>query len=393
MYLTKEEEKILDGEYGEIKEKMFRILVVIGDIYGADRMIPVSSCQISGVSYKSIGEYGLEFLESISEKGARAVVPSYLNPAGVDLKLWKQLGYPENFARKQMRIVRAFRKMGIYPTLTCTPYLIGNIPRFGEHLAWAESSAVSFANSVMGARTNREGAISALASSICGVTPNYGLHLEENRKPDVIVNTNTQLKEISDFGLLGYYLGRILKNRIPYLRGIKFATTDHLKALGAAMAATGSIALYHVEDLTPEARNFDLDNLEKFSVDEEELKEEKERFSGEDLDAVMIGCPHASLNEIKEISALVKGKKLRKPLWIFTSRFVKKLSVDTGLSRIIEKAGGKIISDTCMVVSPIEEMGFKVVGVNSGKAANYLPNLCGCRVVFGSLKELIEMII
>ena len=392
MYLTKEEEKILDGEYGEVKEKMFRVLVTIGDIYGADRMIKISSAQISGVSYKSIGDYGLEFLEDLANKGAKVSVPSYLNPAGIDTKIWKELGFPEEFAEKQMRIINSFKKMGVYATLTCTPYLIGNLPRFGEHIAWAESSAVSFANSVIGARTNREGGISALASAICGVTPNYGLHVKENRKPNIVVEVNVNLKDESDFGILDYALGKIIKNEIPFIRGIKSANTDQLKALGAAMAATGSVALYHIEGITPEANDYDVKNLERLQLEEKDIQDIKESFSGEEVDAVMIGCPHASINEIREVSEIVKNKKLRKPLWIFTSRFTKELSYDLGYGKIIEESGGKIVSDTCMVVSPIESMEFKVIGVNSGKAANYLPTLCKCRVVFGSIRELVEMI-
>ncbi len=392
MYLTREEEKILDGEYGEVKEKMFRILVTIGDIYDADRMIEISSTQISGVSYKSIGDFGLEFLEDLADKGAEVSVPSYLNPAGIDTKIWRELGFPEDFAEKQMRIINAFKKMGVYTTLTCTPYLIGNLPRFSEHIAWAESSAVSFANSVIGARTNRESGISALASAICGVTPNYGLHIKENRKPDILIEVDADLKDISDFGVLGYVLGKMIKNRIPYIRGVKSANVDQLKALGAAMAATGSIALYHIEGITPEADDFDIRGLERLKLDERDVREVRERFSREEIDAVMIGCPHASLNEIREISEIVKGKRLKKTLWIFTSRFTKELSYELGYGKIIEGSGGKIVSDTCMVVSPIESMGFRVIGVNSGKAANYLPTLCKCKVVLGSIKELIEMI-
>ena len=392
MYLTREEEKILDGKYGEVKEKMFRILVTIGDIYDADGMIEISSTQISGVSYKSIGDFGLEFLEDLADKGAEVSVPSYLNPAGIDTKIWRELGFPEDFAEKQMRIINAFKKMGVYTTLTCTPYLIGNFPRFSEHIAWAESSAVSFANSVIGARTNRESGISALASAICGVTPNYGLHIKENRKPDILIEVDTDLKDISDFGVLGYVLGKMIKNRIPYIRGVKSANVDQLKDLGAAMAATGSIALYHIEGITPEADDFDIRGLERLKLDERDVREVRERFSREEIDAVMIGCPHASLNEIRGISEVVKGKRLKKTLWIFTSRFTKELSYELGYGKIIEESGGKIVSDTCMVVSPIESMGFRVIGVNSGKAANYLPTLCKCKVVLGSIKELIEMI-
>lgn len=392
MRLTKEEEKILDGEYGEVKEKMFRILVTIGDIYNADRMIKISSTHISGVSYKSIGDFGLEFLEDLARGGAEVCVPSYLNPAGVDMRLWKELGFPRDFVRKQIRIINAFNRMGIYTTLTCTPYLIGNLPRFGDHVAWAESSAVSFANSVLGARTNRESGISALASAICGCTPNYGLHIKENRRPEIVVNVRTRLQDPSDFGLLGYILGKSIKNKIPYIRGVKSVEIDHLKALGAAMAASGAIAMYHVEGITPEYRDFDINDLENLDVEEDDLRDAKEEFLGERIDAIMIGCPHASLNEIARIARMVEKIKLKKPLWIFTSRFIRELAYDMGYGDIIERSGGKIIADTCMVVSPVEDLGFEIIGVDSGKAANYLPTLCKCRVVFGSVEELLEMI-
>ena len=200
MYLTKEEEKTLAGEEGEVYERMLRLLVRLGEIYGADRMIPVGSVQVAGVSFKSIGEPGLEFLEDYASKGAKVKVLTYLNPAGMDMEGWKELGFPEDFAGKQVRIMNAFKRMSIVITATCTPYLAGNLPRFREHLAWSESSAVSFANSVIGARTNREGGPSALAAGLCGVTPNYGLHLEENRKPSIVVKVDAELNYNSDFG-------------------------------------------------------------------------------------------------------------------------------------------------------------------------------------------------
>ena len=172
MYLTREQERILEGEYGEVMERSLRLLVKLGEIYGADRMIPVSSVQVAGVSYKSIGDPGLEFLEDLAAGGTRVRVLTTLNPAGMDLIDWRKLGVPLDFAAKQLKIIEAFRRMGAAMTITCTPYLAGNLPRFAEHIAWSESSAVSFANSVIGARTNREGGPSALAAAICGVTPN-----------------------------------------------------------------------------------------------------------------------------------------------------------------------------------------------------------------------------
>lgn len=391
MYLTKEQERMLAGENGEVLERMFRLLVRLGEIYGADRMIPVGSVQVAGVSYKSIGDPGLEFLEDIAGKGAKVRVPTSLNPPGMDLVDWKELGFPEDFAEKQLLIMDAFKKMGIMMTATCTPYLVGNLPRFGEHIAWSESSAVSFANSVIGARTNREGGPSALAAALCGVTPNYGLHLDENRKPSVVVKVNAELKDNSDFGALGYHVGKLVKKGIPYFKGVENADVDQLKALGAAMAASGAVALYHAEGLTPEANLMNTKGLETIDVGERELRETyKALNTGKDPDIVILGCPHASLKEIATLACKLEGKHLRKPLWICTSRVTKEAATRMGFTEIIEKAGGKVVADTCTVVSPIERMGYKTTGVDSGKAANYLPGFCKQQVVFKSLDDLLE---
>ncbi len=390
MYLTKEEEKMLDGEKGEIVSRMMRLLTRLGDIYGADKMIPVGSVQVAGVSYKSIGDPGTEFLEDIADKGAKVRVLTFLNPAGMDLEDWKALGFPEDFAENQLRIIKAFKETGIVVTSTCTPYLAGNLPRFGEHIAWSESSAVSFSNSVIGARTNREGGPSALAAAICGRTPNYGLHLSENRNPDVLVKVNADLKFNSDFGALGYRVGKEVKNKIPYFRGVKDAGTDQLKALGAAMAASGAVALYHAEGLTPEAPLTEPEGGEVIEVGEEDLKATYEKLNtGQDPDIVILGCPHSSLREIALLADEVKGKTLNKPVWICTSRLMREASDRMGYTDVIEKAGGRVVSDTCMVVSPIEEMGYETTGVNSGKAANYLPSFCKQKVVFQNIRELI----
>jgi len=391
MHLTKEEEKIIDGEKGEVMERLFRLLVRLGDIYGADKMIPIGSVQVAGVSYKSIGDPGTEFLEDMASKNAKVKVLTYLNPAGMDLENWEKLGFPKDFAKNQLRIMKAFKKMGIVVTSTCTPYLAGNLPRFREHIAWSESSAVSFSNSVIGARTNREGGPSALAAAICGVTPNYGLHLWEKRQPTVQIDVSADLSFNSDFGALGYFVGKQVKNKIPYFKGIKSANTDQLKALGAAMAASGAVALYHVEGLTPEADLVENKGLEKISIGKKEIKDTYEKLnSGKNPDIVIFGCPHASLREISALADRLNGKHLKKPVWICTSRMVKEAAERMGYNEIITKAGGSIVADTCMVVSPIEQMGYKTTGVNSGKAANYLPGFCKQEVCFANIDDLVE---
>ena len=393
MYLTNAEEGILAGEKGEVMERMFRLLVRLGEIYGADRMIPASSAQVAGVSYKSIGDPGVEFLEDYAARGAKVSIVTFLNPAGMDIEDWQKLNIPPGFAEKQLRIMDAFRKMGIVVSATCTPYLAGNLPRFREHIAWSESSAISFSNSVIGARTNREGGPSALAAALCGVTPNYGLHLDENRKPQMLVEVDAKLEDSADFGALGYIVGKQIKNRIPYFKGIKDADTDQLKALGAAMAASGAVALYHVEDLTPEAHLMETKGLEKLSVSDKDVNETFSKLStGKEPDIVILGCPHSSLKEIMTVSRKLEGKKLTKPLWICTSRMVKEAANRMGFTQTIEAAGGKVVADTCMVVSPIEDMGYKTTAVNSGKAANYLPGFCKQNVIFGRLDSILEKV-
>ncbi len=391
MFLTKDQEAMFNGKRGEVVQRCMRLLTRLGDIYGADKMIPITSAQVAGVSYKSIGDPGLDFLEDFASKGAKVNVFTTLNPAGMDLRDWKALGFPQDFAEKQAKIIDAFSRMGVSITVTCTPYLAGNRPKPGDHIAWSESSAVSFANSVIGARTNREGGPSSLAAAICGVTPNYGLHLEEKRKPDFLVKVETGLKTFSDFGALGYWAGQQVKNKIPYFTGIHSATEDQLKALGAAMAASGAVALYHVKGITPEAGKFSGTGPETLEFGDRELKDSYEKLNtGESPDSVVFGCPHASLEEIRAIAEKLDGKRVKKRLWICTSRLVKERAEKAGLVKKIEQAGGRVVADTCMVVSPIEDMGFRTTGVNSGKAANYLPGFCKQHVVFRDIDRLIQ---
>jgi hypothetical protein len=312
----------------------------------------------------------------------------------MDLEDWKEIGFPKDFAEHQLRIMDAFKRMGIVITSTCTPYLAGNLPRFREHIAWSESSAVSFSNSVIGARTNREGGPSALAAAICGRTPKYGLHLWENRQPTIQIDVEADLLFSSDYGALGYAVGKQVKNKIPYFTGITNANTDHLKSLGAAMAASGAVALYHIKDLTPEADLVETKGLEKITITQDDINETYQTLSkGEEPDIVILGCPHASLREIAMLAEKVKDKQLKKPVWICTSRMMKEAADRMGFTKTIEKAGGKIVADTCMVVSPIEQMGYKKTGVNSGKAANYLPGFCKQEVVYNNINKLIDEVI
>ncbi|ADC47945.1 aconitase [Methanobrevibacter ruminantium M1] len=409
MFLTNEEEKMANGEYGETIRKSMDILIALGDIYGAEKFVDIKSAQVSGVSYKTIGQAGLEYLEdlastseiiynengTISDKSGIATISATLNPAGTDLDNWEDFGFPADFARKQVDICNAYGALGISTTCTCTPYLIGNVPRFGDHVSWSESSAVAYVNSVIGARTNREGGPGALAAAIVGKTPLYGFHLEENRKANLLVEVESEL-ERADFGALGYAVGQIVKDGIPYFKMQNKpyeVSNGNLKALGAALASSGAVALYHVEDVTPEFANAAIDDVEnKITITKDDIVSTREKLSTADgyADLVCLGCPHASLEEVKEVAEIVKGKKIKNELWVCTSINIKEAAKRLGYLETIEKAGGKICCDTCMVVAPIEQMGYEVIGVNSAKAANYVPSMCGLRVIYNDIEDLLD---
>ncbi len=393
MYLTNKEEAMCNGEYGETIRKSMDILVALGDIYGAEKLVDITSAQVSGVSYKTIGQAGLEYLEDLAkdDKGV-ATVTSTLNPPGTDLDNWDKFGFPEEFSIKQNQIVDAYGKLGITKTCTCTPYLVGNVPRFRDHISWSESSAVAFVNSVIGAMTNREGGPGALAAAIVGKTPLYGFHLQENRTADWIIDVETELSG-ADFGALGYIVGQNVGGDVPYFTLRNTPNNNDLKTLGAALASSGSVALYHIEDVTPEYDVADKSEAsEKITITKEDILQTREKLTTTDKEAdlICLGCPHASLEEIKKVADIVKGKTIKNKLWICTSISVKASADRMGYTKTIENAGGNIVCDTCMVVAPIEDMGFEVIGVNSAKAANYVPSMCGLDVVYNDVENLIQ---
>jgi len=381
---------MLDGEEGYAVKKSMEILVALGNIYGAEKLVEIGSVQVAGVSYHNLGDAGLEFLNELAEDGKVKVLTT-LNPAGMDLENWRNLGIDEEFARKQNMVIEAFKKMGIIVSCTCTPYLIGNLPRYGEHVAWSESSAVTFANSVIGALTNREGGPSALAAAFVGKTPCYGLHLEENRVPDMHVEVKAKLSKFSDWGALGCCVGKQVQNKIPYITGIKDATLDELKSFCASVVTFGSKPLFYMKGITPASERFNPPK-EKVVIDEADIKQAYESINDEveDIDFVCIGCPHASIKEIAKIAELLEGKKIapNTEFWVATSRPMKQLADSRGYTEVIEKAGGKFACDTCMAVAPLKGR-FKAIATTSAKGCYYSRhNLMMTKL--GSLEECIE---
>jgi Uncharacterized conserved protein len=383
VHLDKDDELILSGEYGETKAKMMEILFALGKVFGAERMVPIRSAQVSGASYKTIGEWGLKWLQSLE---ARVVVPTVLNPVGMDRMRWREMGIGYSFAQKQQEVIDAYVRLGVKMECTCTPYYL-HITSYGDHLSWSESSAVAYANSVIGARTNREGGPSALAAAIIGKTPEFGLHLVKNRQPQVVIEVSGMETEheTACYGALGYHAGKCVGNKIPVFSGIR-PKRDHLKAMGAAMAATGAVALFHVDGITPESRIFkyDVSGLEKISVDRADIMT---IFEDVPVDAVAIGCPHCSPEELSQIADLLSGRTVKIPFYVFASRGVIEKYPDA-VARI-EKSGARVYADTCMVVSPAMEQ-YQTIMVSSGKAFAYVPNMCGAAVRIGTLEECID---
>jgi len=393
MKMTLEEQDMLDGKYGKSTKKSMEILTTLGEIFDAECMVDVVGVQIAGVSYANLGEAGLEFLNEMAEDGKVRVLTT-LNPAGMDRENWQALGIDEEFAKNQNRAIDTFAKMGIITTCSCTPYLIGNAPHFGQHLAWAESSAVCYSNSVIGARTNREGGPSALASALTGKTPKYGYHLEKNRHGQVLFKINASVEGTDEFGVLGKFIGDKLVElgkKIPYLKGIPTATVEELKSFCASVATYGGTALFHMEGITPEYNNYPLPSDIVFEINHNELEKTRAELIDDDLeiDFVSIGCPHASIHEIANIARLLEGVKVKKEFWITTARPTKRIADEAGYSKIIEDAGAKFAADTCCVVAPIKGR-FKGIMVDSAKACYYGRAKNKFKVKIGTIEECVK---
>ncbi|HEY3320124.1 MAG TPA: aconitase X catalytic domain-containing protein [Planctomycetota bacterium] len=402
MRLTEEEIAIKDGQRGAGAAKAMGILCALGRIADAKEMVAVGSVQVSGVSYKNIGQYGLAFLEEWASLGCKAVVPAFMNPGGADRKLWERLGIPADFVANQKRVQAALEALGVKPLLSCTPYHAGCTPAYGEHIAWAESSAVCYANSVLGARTNREGGPSAIAAALTGRTPKHTLHTDEGRIPTRIIAVRCKVFSLADAGALGYMIGKACardKNGgIPFIRGIAppdgALRVTWLKALGAAMAASGSVGLYHVEDATPEAKDHGHDlsrGVQQQSVIESLDDGYAALRTGKGKpELVTLGCPHASPEDLARILSLLGGRKVKVPLWISTSQVVREQAEADGLAGKLKDCGAEIVADTCMVVAPLKEMGLHTLATDSGKAAFYLPSHHGVSVYYGSTEQCVE---
>ncbi|MHA2363448.1 MAG: aconitase X [Candidatus Hodarchaeales archaeon] len=408
MYLTTEEENMLAGEQGEGIKLAMQLLVDVGDFFDSEKLIPISSAHISGVSYLTGGDGLVEQLKFFVEKGCHVNVPSTLNPCGMDRTNWKIMGISDIFASKQHEILNSYSKMGVTMTCSCTPYDFGMLLSKGQHVAWAESSAVTFANTFFGARTNKEDSLTVFSAAIVGRTPYFGLHLDQWRTPQLEINVDTPLIDNSDYGLLGHIVGKAFANKkysfgaIPVFKNIPNPRPHQIKALGAALASFGT-AIYHIDGVTPEQEliqeaakaGFD----DSITVSSEDIKAVYEELYPplsieEEPNITVIGCPNASLEEIAEVTQEVQGKKIKKgkDFWIFTNSAQRGIAGAVGYTDILDKAGVKIFTDTCPEVFPYDKNKYKSVLTDSAKAAHYIPapGLNGLPTYVLSIKDCVR---
>lgn len=408
--LTAEEQALLAGAEGAGVQRAMEIVVALAHIYGAADLAPVVHAQIAGVSYKNVGDAGVEFLNRWADEGAQVRVPTTLNPMGMERGKWQAWGIQPSFASPQLSVIDAFRKMGVTPTLSCTPYLFQQYkPQRGDTLAWAESSAVAFANSVIGARSNREGGPSAIAAAIVGRTARYGYHLDDNRRANWIVEVRCPVQSVADFGALSYSVGKAVGNGVPWFADLANwlpplpsdltqggLAGDRLKTMGAGLAAYGAVALYHIAGVTPEARD----------LGESLIRPDAQRLVIANLDAayrvmdadpdlrkidlVTVGCPHASLTEIEQVAEHLAGKTLATRLWVTTGEITRQAAAELGYVQTIEAAGGEVVADTCAVVAPMRMLDVRSMATNAGKMACYAPMHSGVKMRFGDLAACLD---
>lgn len=385
MLLTDEEKQMLDGEYGEAVQYSMDILVKLGEMYDAERLVEIQSAHLA-MSYPHFWA-SIELVESFANKGGRVRVPSTLNSAhwSSNFDRWPDLPESSDHRERAQRMIDAVEKMGAISTCSCVPYFQGNLPRFGQPVAWTESSAISFANSVLGARANRITDGLDKAAAITGRIPCFGFLLDENRKGNAFVKIEYTPRHLTDYGTIGYLIGKHFGDMVPVIEGLPPQTTaNQLKVLGAAAAGSGAVALYHCVGITPEARTMEhacggCKPKVEMRIGTREITDAcAEIHTAQDthFDAVLLGCPHPHIEEIQNLASLLAGKKVKRGIkfWIFISADVLAMAQHLGYAQVIEETGAEFLERTCLLFFQITDWGWKTVMTDSAKFANLLPS-------------------
>ena len=362
MQLTADEEKALDGDQGETVASAYRILLAIGEATDAEKLVPIKWVHISGVNYNTIGDSGVQFLEKFSSN-AKVAVKTTINPMGFDRNKTHRLS--ENFIKKQNSIVKSFEAMGTIPSFTCIPYEIFDIPEKGSMVSFAESNAAVFSNSTLGLLTNKESSLSALASSVTGKAPLSDLRIEEFRHPKIVIKPDFRLETELDYGLVGYFTGKIVKDRCVAFDNIpEKPRTIKMKSLSAAIGTSGSCGMFTLGEKGKEVISY---GKKECNI----IKDELNTSEGGDL--IALGSPQLGINELDLLGNLLEGKKFTKRCLIYCARAIHKQATQIGLTGRIERAGGEFICDSCTCLTPlITRDEVDSVITNSIKGAYYL---------------------
>lgn len=402
--LTPYEQAMLDGEHGEGTRMAMSIITRMAAFHGATRLLEISAAHIDSTVYQ--GAATLEFAERLAALGAQVTVPSTTNVTAVDEQHWQEWAVAPQWASEAQRQMVAYEKMGCRPTWTCAPYQVEMRPEFGQQIAWGESSAIVFANSVLGARTARYPDLMDICAAITGRVPEHGLHLTENRAGQLIVDLGAISAEIQQshafYPVLGTLLGKLAGNQIPVVTNFKGTPTeDDLKALGAASASSGAVALFHIVGITPEAPTLAAAcqgkeaELPTTAVSKAMLRDAWRlltKASGDALDMVILGSPHFSLAEFQQLAPLVAGKKVHPNVkfLVTSSRAMAMLAQKAGILQPLKEFGAQITLDTCILVSPMLPDSIRRLMTNSGKYAYYSPGLLDTEITYGSLEDCVE---
>lgn len=415
MQLNDDERAMLDGRDGAAVQRAMDLLVRYGDALGASRLVDTNNvCGTVGATMPFLRDYaakhgGLDAVFSEFNLDSPEVVEV---PKAKVFSSHLQQGLDPRHAQRQGidgEVVKLYRqgeaftgRLGIQPLNTCAPYLTGNVPVRGEHCAWMESSAVIYINAVLGARTNAEGRESTGAAMLTGKIPYWGLHLDENRGGTHLIELDVEVKTVQDWGLLGYYVGELVQDRIPVIDGLRdVPNLPKLKHFGAAAASSGGVEMYHIVGQTPEARTRDealrgrkpLETI-RYGAAERRIAYERVNTTAKDaqVDFVMLGCPHYSIEQIWEVCQLLDGRRIgaNTELWIFTARATRQLADQAGYTKRIEDAGGVLMTDTCSAIGRVMPKGTRVVALDSAKQAHYLPAIMGVQAWFGTTADCVE---
>jgi predicted aconitase len=403
MHLRENEKGMLAGKNGNACELAMNILVDLGELYGAKRMISVSQVHIDMTLY--MVDAGVEFAEKMAGLEGKFAVPTQLNPASIDLLHHERMRVPGELFEKSRRLENAYLKMGAMPTWTCAPYQQGLIPSFGEQIAWGESNAIAFVNSVIGARTERYADLTDVCAAITGRVPEMGLHLTENRKAETLfVIQDFPAYAFNDprlFPLLGFVFGELAGDRIAAIEGIpQNVSIDNLKAFSAAAASSGAVGLYHMIGVTPEAPDVqtcfnngvpqDVVAIKREMIDSAESKLNQGNCLMPDL--ITLGCPHYSVDEFKTLEKYIDARKIKSGIefWVFTSRRVYEQIQKLNLLDVIERSGIKVFTDGCSLQYPKDSWDFTCAMSDSAKYANYCFSQTGLNVIFSGTRDCVE---